>query len=111
MAQKVTVSLQDDLDGSPAAETMRFALGGSEFEIDLSEKNARTFRQQVTPFLKHARRAGRSGKARPASRGAASRARTAAIRAWARDRGMIINARGRIPASVTKQYQAANKGR
>lgn len=110
MAQKVTVSLQDDLDGSPAAETMRFALGNSEFEIDLSERNARTFRQQLNPYMKHGRRAGRS-KARPSSRGAASRARTAAIRAWARDHGMTINDRGRIPADVTKKYQAANKGR
>src|SRR5215472_5209733 len=110
MAQKVTVSLQDDLDGGPAAETVRFALAGSEFEIDLNERNARKFRQQINPFLEHARRARRMVKAGPASRGAASRKRTAAIRAWARDRGMSISERGRIPASIIEQYQAA-KGR
>jgi hypothetical protein len=109
MAQKVTVSLQDDLDGGPAAETVRFALAGSEFEIDLSERNARKFRQQITPFLEHARRAGKIGGTRPASRGAASRARTSRIRAWARDHGMTINDRGRIPANVIEQYEAATK--
>lgn len=111
MAQKVTVSLQDDLDGGPATETVRFGLAGSEFEIDLSEQHARKFRQQLNPFLKHARRAGRTSKVRPASRGAASRARTSAIRAWARDHDMEINDRGRIPAAVIERYQAATKGR
>lgn len=111
MTQKVTVSLQDDLDGSPAAETVRFALAGSEFEIDLSEKNARRFRQQITPFLEHARRAGKIGRARPARRGAASRARTSKIRAWAREHGMTINDRGRIPSDVIERYEAATRRR
>lgn len=110
MTHKVTVSLQDDLDGSPAARTVRFALAGSEFEIDLSEKNARRFREQITPFLEHARRAGKLAGARPASRGAASRARTSRIRAWARDHGMELNDRGRIPANVVERYEAANGG-
>jgi hypothetical protein len=109
MTQKVTISLRDDLDGSPAAETVRFALAGSEYEIDLSEKNARAFRAEINPFLKHARPA---RKARPAAnRGAASRARTSRIRAWARDRGMSINERGRLPLIVIEQYQATAKAR
>jgi hypothetical protein len=107
MAQKVTVLLQDDLDGGPAAETVRFALAGSEFEIDLNEQNARTFRQQINPFLKHARRVGRATKARPARRSTASRERTSGIRAWARDHGMTVNERGRIPVSIIEQYEAA----
>lgn len=111
MSQKVTVSLQDDLDGGPAAETVRFGLAGSEFEIDLSEQHARKFRQQINPFLQHARRAGKASKNRLASRGVASRARTSAIRTWARDHGMSINDRGRIPATVIEQYQKATKKR
>ena len=108
MAQKVTVSLQDDLDGSPAIETVRFALAGSEFEIDLSEQNARRFRQQINPFLQHARRTGRTGKARPATR-STRRERTSDIRAWARDRGISISDRGRIAVSVIERYEAATK--
>ncbi len=49
MAQRVTVELEDDLDGGPADETLRFGLGGSEYEIDLSKKNASRFRRQIAP--------------------------------------------------------------
>ena len=30
MAQKVTVALEDDLNGGPAEETVRFAFGGTD---------------------------------------------------------------------------------
>jgi nucleoid-associated protein Lsr2 len=41
MATKITVAHEDDLDGGPADETMRFAVGGTAYEIDLNTKNAR----------------------------------------------------------------------
>jgi nucleoid-associated protein Lsr2 len=41
MATKITVALEDDLDGGPAEETVRSGLGGAKYEIDLSKKNAR----------------------------------------------------------------------
>ena len=50
MAQKITVALEDDLDGGPADETVRFGLGGTDYEIDLSTKNADAFRRQLAPF-------------------------------------------------------------
>jgi hypothetical protein len=43
MATKITVALEDDLDGGPAEETLRFGVDGSEYEIDLNKKNASTF--------------------------------------------------------------------
>ena len=110
MAQKVTVSLEDDLDGSPASETMRFGLFGTEYEIDLNERNADTLREQLAPFIQYARRADRA-KAAPVVRSAAHRERTAGIRAWARDQGMTVSERGRIPANVIQQYEAAAGGR
>jgi len=108
MARKVTTTLQDDLDGSPAAGTVQFALGSSEFEIDLSERNAKKFRQQIVPFIEHARRA-RTDSKTPAKRSAAGRRRTVGIRAWARDHGMDISERGRIPIDVVERYEAAHK--
>jgi Lsr2 len=66
MATKVTVTLEDDLDGGPADETLRFAVGGAEYEIDLSKKNVRAFRKQLAPFIEHARKAG-LGQRRPAA--------------------------------------------
>jgi hypothetical protein len=44
MATKITVALEDDLDGGPAAETVQFAFDGTDYEIDLNEKNARAVR-------------------------------------------------------------------
>ena len=40
MAQKVFVSLVDDIDGSEADETVEFGLDGVNYEIDLSAENA-----------------------------------------------------------------------
>jgi hypothetical protein len=110
VAQKVTVELEDDLTGGPADETVRFAVDGTDYEIDLSAKNAAAFRRQLSPFIEHARKAGRGQPGRP-SRTVASRQRSSEIRAWAKQRGIVVSERGRIPASVVEQYQAATRGR
>ena len=60
MAQKVIVELEDDLTGGPAEQTVRFAFEGSDYEIDLSAKNAAAFGKKLAPYLEHARRAGRA---------------------------------------------------
>jgi len=109
MAQRVTVALEDDLDGGPADETVRFAFGGADYEIDLSKRNAAAFRKKLAPFVEHARRAGRAQARRP-GRTAASRQRSGDIRAWAKDHGIAVSERGRIPAGVVEQYQAATGG-
>lgn len=109
MAQKITVALEDDLDGGRAEETVRFGFGGSEYEIDLSKKNAAAFRKRIAPYVEHGRKVGRSAVRRGA-RTAASRQRSSDIRAWAKDQGITVSERGRIPASVAEQYEAA-KGR
>jgi hypothetical protein len=106
LATKIAVELEDDLEGGPADETLRFGLDGSVYEIDLSKKNVRAFRKQVAPFVEHARKAGRSQRRR-SERTSASRGRSSDIRAWAKDKGIQLNARGRIPANVAEQYEAA----
>ncbi|HEY2312517.1 MAG TPA: Lsr2 family protein [Streptosporangiaceae bacterium] len=106
MATRVAVALEDDLDGSPADETVRFRVGGAEYEIDLSRKNAKTFRTGIAPFVEHARKAGR-GQRRGPARPASARERSSDIRAWAKAEGIEISDRGRIPAAVVEQYDAA----
>lgn len=109
MASKVVVTLEDDLDGGPAEETVRFAVGGTEYEIDLNKKNARAFRRQLAPFIEHARRAGRGQRHVPARPGPGGE-RAGDIRAWASQQGIAVSGRGRIPASVVAQYEAAARG-
>ncbi len=109
MATRIEVALEDDLDGGPADETLLFAaIGGTEYEIDLSKKNAKTFRKGLAPFTEHARKAGPGQRRRPA-RTSAGRERSADIRAWAKANGIPVSDRGRIPASVAGQYQAATR--
>jgi hypothetical protein len=107
MAQKITVILEDDLDGGPADETVRFTLDGAAYEIDLSKKHARALRRRLEPFISHARKAGR-GQRRRAGRNT-SREPSNGIRAWAKAHGIAVSDRGRIPASVAEQYHAASK--
>jgi len=109
MAQRVTVELEDDLEGGPAHETMRFVIDGVQYEIDLNKKNAAAFRKQVGPYIEYARRAGR-GQRRRSVRAASSRQHSGDMRAWAKDQGISVSARGRIPASVVEQYEAATGG-
>ncbi len=105
MTKRTVVRLEDDLEGGPATETLRFGIGGTEYEIDLNKKNARTFRKELAPFVEHARRARRP--VRRVVRTAASRRRSHDIRVWARQQGIELSERGRIPASVAAGYAAA----
>jgi hypothetical protein len=96
------------LMGAPADETVRFAIGGTEYEIDLSKTNAKTFRKGLASFTEHARKAGRGQRRRPA-RTSAARERSGDIRAWAKANGIPVSDRGRIPASIAEQYEAATR--
>ena len=104
MATKILTTLQDDIDGSDAAETVRFALDGVEWEIDLSERNANRLRNSLNDFIAHGRKvSGKRGR-KPAS---SSQTDTKAVRKWAEANGIEVNARGRIPAEVVERYRAA----
>lgn len=107
MAQKVQVLLVDDLDGGEADETVSFSVDGASYEIDLSSANAKKLRDSLQPFVEKSRKAG-AARGRKRQRGASSRERSAEIRAWAKDRGIKVNERGRIPASVIEQYEASH---
>jgi hypothetical protein len=110
MAQRVEVRFIDDLDGTeiPAgrAESVRFALDGTTYEIDLSAKNAAALRKTLAVYVAGARRLSGS-RAVPVRRiEVGSDNRT--IKAWARANGYQISNRGRIPAEVRTAFAAAN---
>jgi hypothetical protein len=113
MAQKVEVRLVDDLDGAAAEETVKFALDGTEYEIDLSNKHAHELRKHLDKFLSAGRRVGRMsgggrrGVAGSAGAGSASnRERNQAIRDWAKGKGLEVSDRGRISQDLVNQYNA-----
>lgn len=106
MAEQIIKRLIDDLDGGEAEETVPFSIDGVSYEIDLSSDNAKKLRDSLSPFVEHARRAGAGRRRR--SRAASSRERSADIRAWAKARGIKVNERGRIPATVVEEYERAH---
>jgi len=106
MAQRVNIVLTDDLDGSDAAETVTFALDGNTYEIDLSSANAAQLRAGVKRFVAAARKSG--GRAKPTQRRAATSASSTDIRVWAKEQGMAVSARGRVPAEIRAAYDAAH---
>lgn len=110
MAVKTTVTLEDDVDGGPAEGTVQFGIGSVSYEIDLSAANERRFRDQLAPFVQHARKIS-GGQRTRAGRSSADRRASAEVRAWAKDQGIEISERGRIPANVTEQYEATRSAR
>ena len=104
MAQKVNIVLIDDIDESPASETVSFALDGKDYVIDLSEKNAQKLRDAFAPYVAHARR----GSAGSRRRRGGERGNAAEIRAWARENGYNVPERGRIPSEINSAYAAAH---
>ncbi|MFL6107686.1 MAG: Lsr2 family protein [Marmoricola sp.] len=103
MAQKVSIVLVDDIDGSDAEETVSFALDGRDYEIDLNSKNAAGLRDALAPYVGHARRAGSRKRGR--SGGGPS---PADIRSWARENGFEVPDRGRVSQQVKDAYVAAH---
>jgi len=61
MVQNTVIHLTDDIDGSDAEETVRFALDGKNYEIDLNKKNAAALRRALKPYIDAGRSARRSG--------------------------------------------------
>ncbi|GAA4898179.1 histone-like nucleoid-structuring protein Lsr2 [Streptomonospora salina] len=110
MAQQVQVLLVDDVDGGTAEETVSFALDGKSYEIDLNADNAEELRRSLTPFVESARKTRNTKAAGPKRKNqqSSSRERTAEIRAWAKQQGKQVNDRGRIPASIVAEYEAAH---
>ncbi len=108
MSRLTRVTLTDDLDGSVPAQTVRFALGGVGYEIDLTDEHASELRKALAPYVAVGRR--RTVGRTTASARASNLAKDydpQAVRAWAASRKIDLPARGRIPAAVLAEYRAA----
>lgn len=111
MAQKYIVQLVDDLtqqaidDGS--GESVRFALDGVSYTIDLTSEHADEFRSALTPYVNAARKADVAVRAK-ASAPRVPKGDLKAVREWANSNGYTVSSRGRIPAEVQSAYDAAS---
>jgi hypothetical protein len=111
VAQKIQTLFIDDIDGGEAEGTVRFALDGAEYEIDLSSRHSEELRSALGKYVTHARKVGgaarRAGRAAGRSAKANGAVNTTEIRNWARENGYDIKDRGRVPADLVAKYQAA----
>jgi hypothetical protein len=121
MAQKVQVVLTCDLDEDevPAVQTVNFGYDGYSYAFELCEQHLEEFNEMIHGYVAAARLADGPRRRRAPSVTAASRPRrrraaaeepsSSDIRAWARENGYDVSARGRISAEVRAAYEAAHK--
>lgn len=116
MAKEVITKLVDDLDGGAADQTVEFGLDGASYEIDLSNRNAAKLRVALASYIEAAaklpaakRTVGRRAPGRPGPKKTvtAEVADNATIRVWAARNGFDVAERGRVPANVVEQFNAA----
>ncbi|MCZ7426882.1 Lsr2 family protein [Micromonospora sp. WMMA1949] len=112
VAKQIIHKLVDDLDGGDADETVKFALDGVQYEIDLSASNAGKLRDVFAPYIASGTKVGRGGvvvggrAARGRGGATADREQNRAIREWAKKAGKDISDRGRIPQEIVDEYHA-----
>ena len=110
MAQKIQTLFIDDIDGGEAEGTVRFGLDGTEYEIDLSAKNADALRKALARYVDAARRGPGSTARRPGRSGrraSANGLNTTEVREWAKAQGIEVKDRGRVPAELVVKFKAA----
>jgi hypothetical protein len=111
VAQKIQTLFIDDIDGSAAEGTVRFALDGTDYEIDLNAQHADALRKALAKYVDAARRSNSAAAARrPARSGrraSASGLNTTEVREWAKAQGIEVKDRGRVPAELVVRFRAA----
>jgi hypothetical protein len=107
MAQKVSVTLVDDIDGSEAVETVLFGLDGASYEIDLNKKNAAALRGALAAYLGHGRKSAVGKRGRRTTRTSIGPG-PSELRDWARSNGYTVSDRGRVSAEIRDAFNAAH---
>jgi hypothetical protein len=111
MAQKVEITLVDDIDGGKADETITFGLDGAQYVIDLSDKNAKQFRENIAKYIDAARKekstraTGRGGRRVAATPAGPD---TSDVRTWAKAQGYEVSERGRVSKDLIVKFQEAH---
>src|SRR5512144_2163000 len=106
MVQRVQIF--DDLDGTPATQTIRYGFADDTYEIDLNDAHAQKFEELLAPYIEHSRNVAEVApqpqpRPRRGRRGGGERRspeELQEIRQWARAQGFSVSDRGRIKAEI-----------
>jgi hypothetical protein len=109
MATLTQVTLTCDVCGKAKdVRTRTIGLDGKTYEIDLCPKDGKGLSKAAAGYVANARKITARQGPRENGHRPRSRTETAAIRDWARTSGLQISDRGRVPAAVFRDYEAAH---
>lgn len=104
--------LVDDIDGTEATETVEFGLFGTTYEIDLSTANLEDLKTALKAYMENARKVGPRRKTTSTTSPRRERRKKdsegSKAREWAREQGIEVPERGRLPVDVLEKYRAAH---
>ncbi|MDQ0869062.1 hypothetical protein QFZ70_001535 [Arthrobacter sp. V1I9] len=109
MAKETITIVRDDLDGSENAKSYKFGWGDDQYEIDLSENNAKELQDFLAKYIDAAAKVtNRLPRSERSSAPKSNKEELARVREWAAKEGLKVNPRGRISGDVLKAYQDAH---
>lgn len=107
MARREVTQIFDDLDNSPLEEkdvrVIRFSVNGTDYVLDVSEKNAAAFHAQLAPYINAARKVPSLRGRKP---GAIAPYDPREVRQWASKNGYAVARRGKISQEIIDAYLA-----
>lgn len=111
MAQRTSITYVSDLSGAAIKDndtpTLNFGWDGTDYTIDLTAKEAEDFYKAVSKYVDAATKVKSTNVKRKNGRTTVQSDYNAAdVRGWAKEQGIDVPDRGRIPAAVLEQYNA-----
>lgn len=101
--------ITDDLDGTEAWRTIRFAFDGKLFEIDLSREHYDSFKHGLTPWMEAGREVSKFSSVKPGGVGGmtkyAAGKEAKKMREWGRAQGMQVPENGPVPQTLVAAYR------
>lgn len=101
MGRREITEYYDDIDQTPLKESelhvVEFSIDGRDYVLDLSRVNLQRFHDTLRPFLTAAREVPDDEREDPSE-----------VRQWARNQGMDIAHRGKIPFAIVDAYRKAH---
>ncbi|MFJ8857240.1 Lsr2 family protein [Streptomyces sp. NPDC102451] len=108
MAKRVIV--ESDLSGDPEASTVPFAFDGKRYTIDLTEEEKEEFGKLLAKYIDVAEEVENvPANGQTTIPNQSNGPDPAKVRAWARENGIEVNDKGRVPHSVVSQYLKAQE--
>ena len=114
MAKKTIEKFYSDISGEEidtSTPTLAFGFDGTSYEIDVTEQEKAEIEKAFAPYIRAGRKATGAASTRRRTRrsgGSSTDSPAKQVRAWAKDQGIDVPARGRVPSDVLDKYNAAH---